>query len=154
MLEKVQGNRFAGVTHRSDNGATVGRSDRWLARLGALLGIGALATATCCALPIVLATLGLGGAWLSLFDSLAAYRGYVLAAALAIVGAGWVAFLHRRRAVTRACIAEGCAPPPRRRATVVLLSTATGLIVAAWLAAEYQGPITQWLFALRETLRG
>jgi mercuric ion transport protein len=138
----------------SHDEAAPGRGDRWLDRLGMVLSAGALATATCCGLPIVLAMLGFGGAWLSLFDSLAAYRGYVLAAALAIVGAGWVTYLHRRRAAARACVAETCAPPPRRRMTVVLLSIATGLVGVAWLASEHQGAITQWLFALRQTLRG
>jgi mercuric ion transport protein len=85
----------------------------------ALLASGSLATAigaaSCCALPTMLGTIGLGSAWLGGLALLAGpYRLYLLAAATGCFGAGGL-LLWRKTRVARA---SGCARPSLDRAAI------------------------------------
>src|SRR6266478_8014739 len=51
--------------------------------------LGALAASSCCVLPLVLFSLGIGGAWIGNFTRLAPYQPYFIAATLAFLGAGY-----------------------------------------------------------------
>ena len=104
-----------------------------------LLAAGGLAAAvgaaSCCALPMLLGSIGLGGAWLATVAWFAApYRITLLAAAILCLAAGGVVFLWRRRATT-------CAPEAvcGRPATTVLLTgtliTGGILVVLGYLYA-------------------
>ena len=61
-----------------------------------LTGLGAFALASCCVLPLALAVVGLGGAWLAGLGGLLAYQPYLLAVAAAAVAAGWFLALRRQ----------------------------------------------------------
>lgn len=58
-----------------------------LAAMGGI--IGALAASSCCILPVVLFSLGIGGAWIGNFTQLAPYQPYFIAATLAFIGTGY-----------------------------------------------------------------
>lgn len=61
-----------------------------------LAGVLALVSASCCALPIGLTVLGLGGSWLSLLGPLADYRFVILAIAAVVIALGWIFYLRGR----------------------------------------------------------
>lgn len=103
------------------------RQSQTLAAAGGLLG--ALAASSCCILPLVLFSLGIGGAWIGNFTRLAPWQPLFIAASLGFVGAGyWLV----RRASKRIC-AEGaaCARPLPNRLTKTVLIAAIVLVVAA-----------------------
>jgi mercuric ion transport protein len=94
---------------------------------GAMLA--ALAAASCCAGPLALGALGLGGA--GAFVALAAYRPYILAATVLLLVLGFYWTYRRSRAVEGdAC---GCERPRGSRAARVAVWTAT--ILASLFAA-------------------
>ena len=119
---------------------------------GLLVSIGAFATASCCALPLVFVLFGLGGAWLSIFDTFFEYRMYFLVPALLAVGIGWGLFVRKKLVVQpEACEVDGvCAKPSTDRFTVIVLSVSTVLVLGAYLIAEYQGLVTRFLFSLMD----
>ncbi len=88
-----------------------------------LLTMGGLAAAfgvaSCCALPFLLATIGLGTAWLGGIALLAApHRGVLLAAAAVCLAGGAVRFWRQRTAVV--CAPGGvCSHPAIRSLTLV-----------------------------------
>jgi mercuric ion transport protein len=104
-----------------------------------LLAVGGLAAAfgaaSCCALPVLLGSLGLGSAWLFGIAIIAAPHrlALVTAAAICLVGAGLV-MIWRRRAI--AC-AHGsvCAHRAVTPLIVVVLSLGAALAVAGFLFA-------------------
>lgn len=103
------------------------RRSQALLATGGLLG--ALAASSCCILPLVLFSLGIGGAWIGNFTRLAPYQPYFIAATLGFLGAGyWLV----RRASKRAC-ADGaaCARPLPNRLVKGTLIVATIVVVAA-----------------------
>jgi mercuric ion transport protein len=69
--------------------------------------IGALAASSCCILPVILFSLGIGGEWIGNFTQLAPYQPYFIAATLEFIGAGyWLVY----RSSKVACAAgEACA---------------------------------------------
>ena len=84
-------------------------------------GIAALLVGACCVAPLVLVSVGLGGAWLANLQSLAPYRPGFIAVALAALGfAGWRIY---RRAECKP--GEVCAVPQVRR----------GYKIGFWLVA-------------------
>ncbi len=97
------------------------------AALAALIG------ASCCALPLVLASLGLAGAWIANLGVFVVYRPYITAVALVVIALGWFAALRRR--------------PPRR--TYFVLGCATVLALSALALSEYEPQITRYLISLR-----
>ena len=99
--------------------------------------IGALAASSCCILPVILFSLGIGGAWIGNFTQLAPYQSYFIAATLAFIVAGyWLAY----RSSKIACAAgEACARPLPNRLVKIALIAATVIVIAAW-AFDYVAP--------------
>lgn len=100
-----------------------------LGGLGAAFGL-----AACCALPLLLASLGLSSAWLGGVASISApYRTPLLAfGALALAGGAVLLWRQQRHAGT--CGPKGaCTPPAVRVATLVGLIVGAILLVAGYL---------------------
>ena len=99
--------------------------------------IGALAASSCCILPAILFSLGIGGAWIGNFTQLAPYQPYFIAATLAFIGTGyWLSY----RSSKAACAAgEACARPLPNRLVKIALIAATVIVIAAW-AFDYVAP--------------
>ena len=106
----------------------------------ALLTLGGLAAAfgvaACCALPLLMISLGLGTAWLGGVASLATpIRSLLLMlAALALVGGAILLWRQQRHATT--CGPNGvCTPPAVRLLTLVGLIVGVALLIAGYLYA-------------------
>ena len=106
----------------------------------ALLTLGGLAAAfgvaACCALPLLMISLGLGTAWLGGVASLAApIRSLLLVfAALALAGGAILLWRQQRHATT--CGPNGvCTPPVVRALTLVGLIVGVVLLIAGYLYA-------------------
>lgn len=93
------------------------------------------AAASCCALPMFLASAGLGTAWLGGIAILAApYRLWLLAFGAIFLAAGGL-MLARQQARAARCGADGvCMSVPRRLATLVGLLIG---LVLLWLGYRY-----------------
>jgi mercuric ion transport protein len=108
-------------------------SGAMLVTLGGLAA--AFGVASCCALPLLLTTIGVGTAWLGGVALLAApHRG-----ALLVVGAvcllGGAALLWRQQRTAAACGTNGvCTPPAIRALTLVGLLVGAALL---WLGYVY-----------------
>jgi mercuric ion transport protein len=99
--------------------------------------IGALAASSCCVLPVVLFSLGIGGAWVGNFTQLAPYQPYFIAATLAFIGTGYWLVFRSSKAV---CVeGEACAQPLSNRFVKITLVAATIMVIAA-LAFDYLAP--------------
>ena len=106
----------------------------------ALLTLGGLAAAfglaACCALPLLLVSLGLGTAWLGRIASVAApIRSLLLVfAAIALVGGAILLWRQQRYAAT--CGPNGvCTPPALRALTLVGLIAGVVLLIAGYYYA-------------------
>lgn len=100
--------------------------------------LGALAATACCIAPLVLFTLGVGGAWMSGLTALAPYQPYILALTLACLGYGyWLVYRARQRACDEG---ELCARPLSNRLVLAGLVVATVLVVAA-VGFDFVAPI-------------
>ena len=104
-----------------------------LSQLGLVAAVAALVGASCCALPLALAWFGLAGAWIANLGIFVAYRPYITAAAVFLIGVGWV-IASWRRAANR---------------TFVVLALATVLVSGAILVSYYEADLAQYLVALR-----
>jgi mercuric ion transport protein len=110
------------------------RRQAWLAAGGML---GAFASISCCILPLVLFSLGVGGAWIGNLTALAPYQPIFVAITLGFLGAGfWLVYLRPKPACT---YGEACARPLPGRIVKTSLWLAT-LLVAAALAFPYAAP--------------
>jgi mercuric ion transport protein len=89
---------------------------------------GALAASSCCLLPVVLFSLGIGGAWIAIFTRLAPYQSYILAPTLACLAIGYWR-LYRARSCTAG---ENCSAGRSRL-------IGTGLILATMLVTAVLG---------------
>jgi mercuric ion transport protein len=114
--------------------SSLGRGQK-LAALGG--AIGALAASSCCILPVVLFSLGIGGSWVGNFTQLAPYQPYFIAATLVFIGTGyWLVY----RSSKAACVeGEACAQPLSNRFVKIALIAATIIVIAAW-AFDYLAP--------------
>ena len=109
------------------------RSVGVVSQVGLIAAIAALAGASCCALPLALASLGLAGAWLANLGIFVVYRPYVTAFAIIVIALGWVIGLRRRASVR----------------TLMVLGVASVLVMAALVIAHYETELTRYLIALR-----
>ena len=108
-------------------------------RLVAAGGIlGALAASSCCIVPLILFSVGIGGAWIGNLTALAPYKPVFVAATAGILGYGFYLIYWKPR---RAC-ADGavCAPPIPDRIAQIALWLATALVTAAF-AFDYVAPL-------------
>ena len=107
-------------------------------RTGLLAGGGllaAVAASTCCVLPLSLAAVGLGGAWLSTLSVLAQYAMEFRVLAVLLLGAGfWFAYT-RRPAGSKAA---ACPTMPSERATKALLWTGA-IVLSLVLSSGWWG---------------
>ena len=98
-----------------------------LAAVGGLLG--GLAASSCCLVPLVLFSLGIGGAWIGRLTALAPYQPIFVAVAVAFLGLGFWRVYRRPKA---ACADDGyCARPAANQLTKAGLISATVLVMAA-----------------------
>jgi mercuric ion transport protein len=111
------------------------RGGERLLAAGGLLG--ALAATSCCILPVVLFSLGIGGAWIGNFTRLAPYQPYFIAATFALLGSGyWLVYRSSRQV----CADEAaCSRPLPNSLVKVTLIAATVLVLAA-LAFDFLAP--------------
>jgi mercuric ion transport protein len=105
-----------------------------------LLTLGGLAAAfglaSCCALPLLLTSLGLGAAWLARIAVFSdRHRGILLTiGALGLIGGA--ALLWRQQRVAATCGPEGvCTPPAVRMLTLIGLVIGAGLLWAGYTYA-------------------
>ena len=92
-------------------------------------GLAAILASTCCLGPLVLVSLGLGGAWVSNLTALEPFRPWFLGAAI-------VALILAYRRIFRPAVAckpgEVCAVPATRRAYQLIFWVVTGLVIVAF----------------------
>lgn len=129
--EQAAPKRTEGRSPAAGSGAT--------AAFGFLASLGAAAAGSCCALPLALASLGVGGAWLRNLGALVPYRPYVLGVALVGLGIAWMTALRRVR--RRTCAAgPACGRATPRQWTFAVLALSTLLVVYA-AAANWIEPL-------------
>jgi mercuric ion transport protein len=108
-------------------------------RLVAVGGIlGALAASSCCIVPLILFSLGIGGAWIGNLTALAPYKPFFVAGTAGLLGYGFYLVYWKPRC---AC-ADGtaCARPIPSRIVQLALWIATVIVVAAF-AFDYVAPL-------------
>ncbi len=111
------------------------RQQAWLAT-GSILG--AFAASSCCILPLVLFSLGIGGAWIGNLTALAPYQPIFVAVTLGFLGYGyWLAY---RKPKVVCADGSACVRPLPNRIVKLALWFATALVAAA-LAFPYIAPI-------------
>ncbi|KQT20750.1 MULTISPECIES: mercuric transporter MerT family protein [unclassified Bradyrhizobium] len=100
--------------------------------------IGALAASSCCIVPLVLFSLGIGGAWISRLTVLAPYKPLFIAATAGMLGYGFYVVYWKSG---QAC-ADGtaCTRPVSTRIVRLSLWMAT-LIVLAAFGFDYVAPL-------------
>lgn len=98
------------------------KSGGWLA--AGALGAAALAS-SCCILPLLLVTLGVGGAWIGNFTALEPYKPYFLILTFAALAGGfWHVYFRRKKP----CAEDSyCARPANGRITKTVLWSASVL---------------------------
>lgn len=108
-------------------------------RLVAISGIlGALAASSCCIVPLVLFSLGIGGAWIGNLTALAPYKPFFVAGTTGVLGYGFYLVYWKPR---RACADDAaCARPIPSRLVQIALWIATVLVAAAF-AFDYVAPL-------------
>lgn len=92
--------------------------------------LGALAASSCCIVPLILFSLGIGGAWIGNLTALAPYKPLFIATTVGVLGYGFYLVYWRPR---RAC-ADGaaCTHPLPNRFVKLALWVATMLVIAAF----------------------
>lgn len=115
------------------------RSEVGRQRLVAVGGIlGALAASSCCIIPLILFSFGIGGAWIANLTALAPYKPLFVTATAGVLGYGFYLVYWKPR---RACADDAiCARPIPSRLVQLALWTATVLVVAAF-AFDYLAPL-------------
>lgn len=107
-------------------------STGWVAGFGATLGLGALISSSCCAVPLALAGLGAGGAAFSGLEFLADWRPYLLGAAALVLSTSWIMYFRRRSLscnVYGSCITSA---PTKRTALLLGIGTVFVTLSLVW----------------------
>jgi mercuric ion transport protein len=97
-----------------------------LLAVGAMLG--ALVASSCCVLPLLLAALGVGGAWVGFLPLLAPYSPLFFVLSSTCIAVGFWTILRRRRMV---CEGAACGTPASRRLTQAALWAGLVILTAA-----------------------
>jgi len=109
------------------------------ARLMATGGIlGALGASACCVIPLVLFSLGIGGAWIGQLVALAPYKPFFIAATVGFLGYGY--WLVYRKPKAECADGEACAAPLPNLIVQVGLWSAT-ILVGLAIAWPYIVPL-------------
>jgi mercuric ion transport protein len=108
-------------------------------RLIAVGGIlGALAASSCCIVPLLLFSLGIGGAWIGNLTALAPYKPLFVTGTTGVLGYGFYLVYWKPR---RACASgAACTRPIPNRFVQIALWIATVLVIAAF-AFDYVAPL-------------
>ena len=110
---------------------------RGLLATGGLLG--AVVSASCCIVPLVLFSLGATGAWIGQLSALYPYKEYVFLVTAAFLVGGF--YMTYRRAPASVCGADGsCRLPVSERLNKAALWGATALVLTA-MAFPYVAPV-------------
>ena len=110
----------------------------WLAGLGIVAGLGALAASSCCVLPLALARFGAGSAVFGGLEVLANWRPLLLGGAVAVVLAAWILRFWRRSV---ACNVGGsCSAYSASKSAGVLLGLGTVFVVLSVVWGPYIEP--------------
>lgn len=119
--------------------ATAERNETRQQRLVAVSGIlGALAASSCCIIPLILFSLGIGGAWIGNLTALAPYKPLFVAGTAAVLGYGYYLVYWKPK---RACADDAaCARAIPNRLVQIALWIATVLVIAAF-AFDYIAPL-------------
>jgi mercuric ion transport protein len=129
-LAVTSGEAGVAASERSE----VGR--QLLVAVGGILG--ALAASSCCIVPLVLFSLGIGGAWIGNLTALAPYKPLFVAGTTGVLGCGFYLVYWKPR---RACADDAaCARPIPSRLVQIALWIATVLVAAAF-AFDYVAPL-------------
>lgn len=107
----------------------------WVAAGGVL---GAVAASSCCILPLVLFSLGMGGAWMGNLTALAPYQPIFVIVTLGFLGYGY--WLVYRRPKQACADGAACSRPLPNRIVKSSLWLATVLVAAA-IAFPYVAPM-------------
>ncbi len=99
--------------------------------------LGAIAASSCCILPLVLFTLGIGGAWIGDLTAFAPYQPMFVAVTLGFLAIGY--YLVYRRPRFACAPGESCARPLSNWPVKLSLWIATALVAAA-IAFPYVAP--------------
>lgn len=111
-----------------------------LAGAGALVGLTALVSSSCCVVPLALAGLGASGAAFSGLLLLAAIRPYLLGVAVLSLLAGWWLYFSRRRLA--ACNSDGtCAAPVASWHMISFLTLGSTFVGLATIWEPYIEPM-------------
>lgn len=118
---------------------TSGRSEAGRQRLVALGGVlGAFAASSCCIVPLILFSLGIGGAWIGHLMAFAPYKPLFVVGTAGVLGYGFYLVYWKTR---RTCVdGTACARPISSRIVQIALWTATVLVIAAF-AFDYVAPL-------------
>lgn len=109
---------------------------KWVSAAGLF---GALASMSCCILPLTLFSLGAGGAWIGTLTALSPYQPYIIAVTLVLLGGGF--YLVYRKPKAADCAPDSfCASPKSDRLTKGALWLST-LFVAMAFAFNLLAPI-------------
>ena len=95
----------------------------WATPLLGLASLMAIASASCCVIPIGLSIAGLGGTWLTVLGPFVAYRSIILVGVGLVLVIAWLRLVKRR---------DGCA---RRRRTAFTLATFCSVVFLIALSA-------------------
>lgn len=118
-----------------DAGQSAGKKQGLVAAGGVLA---ALAASSCCLLPLLLFSLGAGGAWIGRLTALAPYQPIFIALTVGFLAYGyWLVYRGPRAACADG---EACARPLPNRLVVAGLWLATVLVLAA-IAFPYIAPL-------------
>jgi len=99
--------------------------------------LGAIAASSCCILPLVLFSLGIGGAWIGNLTALYPYKPYFVTITLLFLAGGF--FMAYRKPKVSCEPGSYCATPTSGRVLKISLWGAT-LLVSAALAFPYIAP--------------
>ena len=124
---------MAAAPNRSEVASSTGKAG--LVAAGGMLG--ALASMSCCILPVALFTLGISGAWIGNLTALAPYQPIFFAATAGFLGVGYY-LVYRQPKV--ACADGTCVRPLPNRSVKAMLWSATVLVLAA-VAFDYLAPV-------------
>ncbi len=117
-------------------GAGAGDRKQGIAAAGGLLG--AIATSSCCVVPLGLFSLGVSGVWIGNLAALAPYQPIFVVVTLGFLGYGYYLVYRKPKAAhaeNQACARQG----PRR--TVKIALWAATVLVAAAMAFPYYAPL-------------
>jgi mercuric ion transport protein len=129
----------AEILSTAGNVMTSARDESGRQRLVALGGIlGALAASSCCVVPLVLFSLGVGGAWVGNLTALAPYKPLFVAATTGVLGYGFYLVYWKPRRARANGAACATLVPSRLVRTALWIAT---VLVAAAFAFDYVAPL-------------